>query len=408
MPELEIEWMISADDHVAEPPNVWQDRLPAKHKELGPRLVRDGEREFWQFEGRAHPTHGLEATAGKKFEQFSPLPLRYDEMRPGCYDVVERIKDMDVGGVLAAVVFPSFPRFAGQVFSEASDRDLGFACIQAYNDWMLDEWCAYAPDRFIPMTMVPFWDAKLAAAEVERCAAKGARCITFPENPVPLGFPAFQDPDRYWDPLFSVCSDARIVMNMHAGSSSQIPKTSEFAPHIQALTLGMMTLPTGAALDFIFSDIFVRHPKLRICLSEGGIGWIPVMLERCDRVYNRQRHWYMKHNIRTDKVTGAVEKTDYAFKFDDRLPTEIFREHIFGCFFEDFVGVETMRQADLLDNIVLETDYPHSDTAWPNNIELAHRQLASLTQEQADKVLISNACKLYRFEPARPPQNVPA
>jgi predicted TIM-barrel fold metal-dependent hydrolase len=403
MSALDIEWLVSADDHVVEPPNVWQDRLPAKHREAGPRLVEENGYEFWVFEGSRRPSRGLEATAGKRFEEFSPLPLTYKEMRSGCYDVRARIADMDEGGVLAAIVFPSFPRFAGQVFSEATDKELGFACIQAYNDWMLDEWCAYAPGRFIPMTMVPFWDPGLAAREIERCAARGARAITFSENPAALGWPSIHDPSHYWDPVFAACNDAGIVINMHAGSSSHMPRTSEHMPYVEVLVWGPMCLPSGTACDYIFSDTFVRHPNLKICLSEGGIGWIPTMLERSDRVYDRQRFWAMKYDIRSDPRTGIIEKLPLLQKFDDRRPTDIFREHIYGCFFEDFAGVHGMKRIGLLDNIVMETDYPHSDTTWPKTIELAHQQLEGLTQGEADKVLVANACKLYGFEPSRPP-----
>jgi predicted TIM-barrel fold metal-dependent hydrolase len=400
---LDGEWLVSADDHVVEPPNVWQDRLPAKHREQGPRMIEDDGVEYWVFEDKRRPARGLEATAGKRFEEFSPLPLAYKEMRPGCYDVKARIADMDEGRVLAAVVFPSFPRFAGQVFSEASDRELGFACIQAYNDWMLDEWCGYAPGRFIPMTMIPFWDAKLAAQEIERCAGKGARCITFSENPAALGWPSIHHPSHYWDPMFAACAEAELTINMHAGSSSRIPKTSDDMPYVEALVWGPMVVPSGAACDYLFSDVFVRHPQLKICLSEGGIGWIPTMLERCDRVYDRQRFWAMAYDIYSDQRTGVIEKRPLKQVFDERRPTDIFREHIYGCFFEDFVGVESMKSIGLLDNIVLETDYPHSDTTWPNTMELAERQLAPLSREEAQKVLVGNACKLYHFEPATPP-----
>ena len=403
MTALDFNWLISADDHVCEPPDLWQDRLPSKHREAGPRMIEEDGVEVWVFEGKRRPSRGLESTAGRRFEQFSPLPLSYKEMRPGCYDVKARIADMDMGGVLAAIVFPSFPRFAGQVFSEASDRELGFACIQAYNDWMLDEWCAYAPGRFIPMTMIPFWDTALAVKEIERCAGKGARCITFSENPAALGWPSIHDVNRYWDPVFAACNDTGLVINMHAGSSSRMPKTSDDMPYIEVQVLGPMTVPTAAFCDYIFSDNFVRNPNLKICLSEGGIGWIATALERCERVYERQRHWAMKYDIESDQRTGVIRQLPLKRGFDERRPTEIFKEHIFGCFFEDFAGVHSMQRLGLLGNIVMETDYPHSDTTWPNSIELAHRQLAGLTQEEAENVLVGNASRLYNFEPAEPP-----
>lgn len=399
----DLEWIVSADDHVVEPPHVWEDRLPAKLKDRAPRLVREGDNEYWLFEGKPSPARGLEVTAGKTFEEYSPIPLTYDEMRPGCYDPKARVEDMDKGGILASITFPSFPRFAGQVFSETDDHELGFACIQAYNDWMIEEWCGYSPGRLIPMVMIPFWDPMLAASEIERCAAKGARCITFSENPAPMGWPSLHDPNRYWDPVFAACAEANLVINMHGGSSSQMPKTSEDMPFIQALVWGMLTLPPGTCLDFIFSDIFARHPNLKICLSEGGIGWIPTLLERCDRVYDRHRFWASRYKVQTDGKTRSIEKLDVVEELDGKRPSEVFKEHVFGCFFEDYSGVREMRHLGLLDNIVMETDYPHSDTTWPNTIETAHRQLVDLTVEEAEKVMVGNACKLYRFEPSRPP-----
>ena len=403
MPQLNIEWLVSADDHVVEPPNLWVDRVPSKLRDKAPHLVKENGQEYWWFDGKPRPARGLEVTAGKRFEEYSPIPLTYEEMRPGCYDPAARIKDMDEGGILASITFPSFPRFAGQVFSEIADRELGFACIQAWNDWMIDEWCAYAPGRFIPMVMIPFWDTRLATSEIERCAGKGARCITFSENPAPLGWPSFHDPNRYWDPVFAACAETNLVINMHGGSSSSLPKTSEDMPFMQALVWGMMTLPPGTCLDFIFSGIFLRHPKLKICLSEGGIGWMPTLLERCERVYDRHRFWASKYNVQHDGRQGTVEELDTIVdSFEGRRPVDLFKEHIYGCFFEDYSGVREMRHLDLLDNIVIETDYPHSDTTWPHSIEIAHRQLEGLTQEQADKILIGNACKLYRFEPIPP------
>jgi predicted TIM-barrel fold metal-dependent hydrolase len=401
----ELEWVVSADDHVVEPPNVWQDRVAARFREQAPRLVREDGQELWLFEDKVSTARGLEVTAGKEFEEYSPIPLTFEEMRPGCYDPKARIEDMDKGGILASITFPSFPRFAGQVFSEADDKELGFACVQAWNDWMIEEWCGYAPGRFIPMTMIPFWDTKLAVSEIERCAAKGARCITFTENPAPLGWPSLHDPDRYWDPVFAACADANLVVNMHAGSSSAMIKTSQDMPFIENLVFGMLTLPTGACLDFIFSGIFERYPNLKICLSEGGIGWIPTLLERCDRVYDRHRFWASRFDVQTDGKSRTITELDVAKELDGRRPTEIFRDHIYGCFFEDYSGIREMKYLGLLDNIVMETDYPHSDTTWPNTIESAHRQVEGLSIEDAEKVMVGNACKLYRFAPTPPPDH---
>src|SRR5690606_37581579 len=142
--------IISVDDHVIEHPNVWQDRLPAKYKEAGPKNVKDENgRDVWIFEGRSNYSVGLNAVAGKKREDYGLAPTSYDEMLPGCYDPAARVKDMDIEGVQAQLCFPSFPGFAGSTFFGATDKDLAKACVSAYNDWMIDEWCAANPTRQI-------------------------------------------------------------------------------------------------------------------------------------------------------------------------------------------------------------------------------------------------------------------
>ena len=183
-----FDWLISVDDHVIEPSHVWETRLPSRYRDIGPRLRTDESGEAWFFEGKRIATSGLSAAAGKDREEFSPLPITYEEMRPGCYDPKARVEDMNRAGVLASYLLPVVPaRFCGQTFYEADDRELGLLCVQAYNDWMIDEWCGSAPGRLIPMIILPLWDAKLAAKEIDRTAALGARAIAFSENPYQLG-----------------------------------------------------------------------------------------------------------------------------------------------------------------------------------------------------------------------------
>jgi hypothetical protein len=187
---VSFSWFISVDDHLIEPARLWQERLPVRWREAGPRIVRDGAQEFWVYEDRQIVTTGLSAVAGKKREEFSPEPVSYDEMRAGCYDPAARVADMDQGRVLASMLFPSFPRYCGQVFHEANDKDLARACVRAWNDFILEEFTAAYPGRFIPMMIIPLWDPAAAAAEIERTAARGAKSIAFSENPTKLGLPS--------------------------------------------------------------------------------------------------------------------------------------------------------------------------------------------------------------------------
>ena len=168
---MPITWFVSVDDHLIEPAGLWQDRLPANRREQGPRIVRDGNSEFWAYEDRQIVTTGLNAVAGKRREEFSPEPITYDDMRPGCYEPAARVADMDQGFVLSSMLFPSFPRYCGQVFHEAKDTGLALLCVQAWNDFILDELASPYPGRFIPMMIIPLWDPRAAASEVERTAA---------------------------------------------------------------------------------------------------------------------------------------------------------------------------------------------------------------------------------------------
>src|SRR3954468_16897731 len=148
------EWLISVDDHVIEPPNVWTDRLPAKYQDVGPRM-KDS---IWLYEDKVVETAGLSVCAGKDKEEFSLDPVTFEDMRPGAYDPIARVADMDRAGIAASLCFPSFPRFCGQIFWEARDKELAMLCVRAYNDWMIDEWCGTVPGRFIPLTIIPLWD----------------------------------------------------------------------------------------------------------------------------------------------------------------------------------------------------------------------------------------------------------
>jgi hypothetical protein len=292
---MSFSWFISVDDHLIEPAGLWQDRLPARWKDTGPRIVRDGSSEFWACEDRQIVTAGLNAVAGKKREEFSPEPISYEDMRPGCYQPAARVADMNQGHVLASMLFPSFPRYCGQVFHEAKDRGLGLLCVQAWNDFILDELSDAYPGRFIPQMLIPLWDPTAAAAEVERTAARGAKSIAFSENATKLGLPSIHT--KHWDPLWRACEDAKFVVNMHVGSSSNLIRTSEDMPTLAFMAYSAAANQAGTLMDWLFSGVFVRFPGLKIALSEGSIGWIPYFLERAEQVIDKQRFWASRFDI---------------------------------------------------------------------------------------------------------------
>ena len=391
---LNLDWLVSVDDHLYEPPNLWQDRVPARYRDVAPRVVTTGEGEFWLYEDTKVRTGvGLGARAGKTRQELTPDPLTFAEMRPGCYDAAARIEDMDTAGIISSLCFPTYPRFCGQIFSEAKDRELGLLCLKAYNDWVIEEWCSHAPGRLLPLTLIPLWDPQLAAAELERCAAMGSHTFAFSENPEPLGFPTINDPDRYWEPVMSVANDTGMVVSMHTGSSSTMPAINKHAGFMANLAWGA-NRTSGAMLAWLFSGYFQTYPNLKIALSEGEVGWIPYFLERAQYVYDTDHHWIDRGYT---MGVGAGKSGGIPYEGDLDIHA-LYLDHVYGCLIDDSVG---LRNIDVIgeNNVMYETDYPHSDTTWPDSIKLARERLdaAGITPEVQLKVLRSNAEQLYSF-----------
>jgi len=385
MPLQEHHQIVSVDDHLVEHPRVWQDRIPERYKEAAPRIVEADGKHVWHYDGNVFPTIGLNAVAGKDPKEWGMDPVRYEDMIPGCYDPVARVKDMDLDGVQAALCFPSFPGFAGGTFFRAKDKDLALLCVQAWNDFYIDEWCATAPDRFVPMAILPVWDIDLAVKEAERTAAKGARTFSFPDSPVPLGLPSFHT--RHWDPLWQVASDAEVPISLHFGSGSFVPGFSfsgkapgpgmaaENVPFVVPIVLFGCNL-MWSTVDLLFSGALQRFPKLQISLAEGGIGWLPYILERSDFAWDRHR-WYQD-----------IDK--------EARPSDLFRKHFWGCFIDDEHGVIN-RHTIGVDRLTLEIDYPHSDSNWPNSRKRAAEVLADVPDDEVEMIVETNARRMLRF-----------
>src|SRR5438132_9561766 len=237
---------ISVDDHLVEPPGLFEGRLPARFADRAPRVERtENGDDVWVFDGQTIPNIGLNAVAGRPKEEYGVNPTAFDEMRPGCYDVHERVKDMSAGGVLACMCFPSFPSFSGRLFLACDDKELALAAVHAYNDWHVDEWCGTYPGRFIPLMIPPIWDPGEMAIEVRRMAAKGCHAVTFSENPEKLKLPSFHS--EHWDPFWQACSDEGTIVCLHIGSSSQLVVTAQDAPIDVLITLQPMNIVQCAA-----------------------------------------------------------------------------------------------------------------------------------------------------------------
>lgn len=377
--------LFSVDDHIVEPPNVWTDRLPARYQEIGPHVVDSDGEQCWVYEGERGATMGLNAVAGKENKDYSMDPVRYSDMIPGCYDPVARARDLLRDGVRGSLCFPTFPRFAGVRFLRAKDPVLADLCVKAYNDFVIDEWCASVPGMYVPMIIGHLWDPELFAAEIRRCADKGARALTFPENTHALGLPSFHT--EHWDPIWRAASETRTVVCIHTGTSGVVPLPSPDA----SFTIGIALAPLAAAStcsDLIMSGALHRFPDLKIELAEGGIGWVPFMLERADRTWNKHRYWA---------------------KLGDTPPSEIFRRNIWVCFIDERAGLDARHQIGL-DKIMWECDYPHADTPWPNAQHDVGAAVAGLPDEEVALLTHGNAETLFRWttRPTMPPSDAAA
>jgi predicted TIM-barrel fold metal-dependent hydrolase len=374
--------LISVDDHVVEPPDMFEGRVPSRFAAVAPRLVRkDDGTDVWMYDGKEIPNIGLNAVAGRPLEEYGMEPTSFDEIRDGCFDVHERVRDMNVNGVLASMCFSSFPNLCGQLFARSSDLEAGLAILQAYNDWHVDAWCGSYPGRFIPLGLVPIWDPHLMADEVHRLAAKGCHAVSFSENPARLRLPSFHS--DHWDPFWSACVDEGTIVCLHIGSSSTLVITAEDAPIDVLISLQPMNIVQAAA-DLLWSPVLRKFRDLRVALSEGGIGWIPYFFDRVDWIYTRHHRW-----------TGQ--------DFGDQLPSQFFRERFVTCFIDDPSGIPNRHRVGI-DTITWECDYPHSDTTWPTSPEYLMKSFDGVPDDEIDKMTHRNAARHFRFDPfsARP------
>jgi predicted TIM-barrel fold metal-dependent hydrolase len=314
------------------------------------------------------------AAAGLSHEAITADPMAFSEMRPGCYEPKARLADMDLNDTEASLCFPTFPRFCGQTFHEARDKDLAAACVHAYNDWMIEEWCGDSGGRLIPLSLIPLWDPPAAAAEVRRNAARGCRAVAFSELPPALGLPSIHDAAGYWTPFFEACNETSSVICMHIGSSSAFTNSSPDAP--PGVAVALTTINAQVAMtDWLLSGLLVRYPNIRLAFSESQIGWMPFLLERLDKIFHR--------GVAYSAVREALPNP----------PSSYIAGRVYGCFFDDDFGLASHEYIGI-DQITFETDYPHQDSTWPNSARIVDGFASKLSEEDLRKVLRDNACTM--------------
>lgn len=369
--------LVSIDDHVVEPIHMFDGHVPKKWADLAPRVVVDDKGvDRWVYRDRPTGVTGLNAVVSWPPEEWGYDPAGYAEMRPGVYDVHERVRDMNANGILASMCFPTFAGFSAGHLAHFKD-EITVAMIQAYNDWHIEDWAGAYPGRFIPLSILPLWDPKLAVAEIQRVAEKGCHSVSMPELPHLDGLPSYHDMD-YWGPVLAALSDHGTVMNLHIGQGFRVLNLAPNAP-IDNLMVLAPSVSLIAAQDLLWGPALRTYPKLKVAFSEGGVGWIPFFLDRSDRHYTNQK-W-----LRRD--------------FGGKLPSEVFREHTIACYVTDRTSLK-MRHDIGIDNIAWECDYPHSDSIWPNAPEFVLEELQAAGASDADinKITWENACRFLNWD----------
>jgi predicted TIM-barrel fold metal-dependent hydrolase len=368
--------LISTDDHVVEPPETFEGRMPAAYADRTPKIVeKDGE-QFWLLEDQLLGNMGLNAVAGRPPSEWTDEPQRFEDLRPGCYQIDARIKDMDLNGIYASLNFPSrVAGFGGARFSELKDPAFGLACVRAWNQWHLEEWAAPYPERIIPLQVPWLQDPVLAGEEIRANAGLGFKAVSFPEFPVNLGLPSVSS--KHWDPFLQACAETETVICLHTGSSSgRMTAVERDAPggvHVSLFPASALV----SAINWLWSGAPSRFPGLKIMMAEGGIGWVPMMLDRLD---------YM--------VGHAGQAFPEGWQ-GDASPAEVLQRNFYHAVFSD-PSTLPMRERIGLDHITIEADFPHADGTWPNSQPHFAAMLADLPEADAKKIAHQNAARLFR------------
>jgi predicted TIM-barrel fold metal-dependent hydrolase len=369
--------LISVDDHVQEPPNLWTQRLSkTRWGKRVPHLERkaDGS-ECWVVDNRVL-LDGSAALAGALMADRNHEPGRWQDVPTAAYVPSERLKAMDVAGIDYSVLYPTVAGLAGEAFGRLRDPDLELACVQAYNDWLIEEWAA-ASDRFIPQCIVPIWPVEATSAEIERAVAKGHRGVVFPSLPMHLrDVPHVSGPE--YDPVWSVCEELNVPICLHAGASPQLQYHA--SPHLApalARAMDAATKPVSSVFVislYSFSRVLLRHPKLRLVLAESALSWGMLYLEWADHQFDHD----------------GLAREGYELK-----PSEMFHRQCFYTSwydkvapFADYIGA---------DHILWAANFPLATSTWPRTQKTIERCLQGVSALARTQVLWKNAASLYQL-----------
>ena len=369
---------ISVDDHVQEQPDVWTERLSkAKWGNRIPHIEKQADgTENWVVDGRKLPLGGV-ASAGAAMRDRTEEPQCWQDVPKVAYDPMERLKAMDTDGVDYSVLYPTVAGVAGENFGRLTDPDFELACVQAYNDWLIEEW-ANRSERFIPQCIVPIYPMEATVAEIKRSVKKGHRGVIYPAVPMELrDVPHINE--AVYDQLWATCQDLGVPICFHAGSSEalQVPPYKGYSPALagafRAITRPMSTV--SVLVNLWISRILLRFPDLKVIFGESGLGWGAYILEY----------------------------TDFQFKGDglhrsyDLTPSEMFKRQCYLVGWYDRASIRTRRYIGT-ENILWATNFPLATSTWPKSGDTISRCFRDVPDDERQKILWGNAATLYRVE----------
>ncbi len=383
--------IVSADAHILEPPGIWETWLPKSMLDKAPKLVKDVDGgDAWQFAGAPDPDPiGLVSTPGKAFDQFTWTGVTYDQARAGCYNGAERLKDMDTDGVDAELLFPP-QRTVGHFLGD-DDDDFVRAGIEAYNNFLFEEFCGPDRSRLIAVAQISSLGIDSAVEELRKAKARGFKSVVI--SNWPSGGESISDAD---DAFWAAAADEGIPVCIHINLSS---RTSRQRQRQAAQKAGRNALYGGKAAkanakavgglagvfstvpatmgQLIFTGVFERFPDLHISMIETGVGWIPHLLEQMDDRYWRNRSW---GNIPIQEP-----------------PSYYWFRNMSATFIIDRSGI-ALRHAVGINNMMWSTDYPHHGNDWPYSRKTIEDMMGHIDRAERYQIVAGNAVRIFGLD----------
>jgi len=366
--------VISADNHILEPRELFVERLPKEYRDRAPRVLQGADGgDGWSFDGKTvERTLGIEATAGRAVKISG---YKWEEILPGNYDGAAHLKDMDEAQVDAVMLYPSVPLMSWSMH----DDPFALAMMQTFNDWVIDDFCATDPRRLIAQPMMPVnHGMDVLLAELDRVLKKGVKAVHVPTYPDKVWW------DEWWDPFFAAASEADVPLCIHRTSGGTDPSgKGVFEFNLPGLgpagTVHRFFASIEPFTKMIYTGAFARNPKVKFVHAEVNFGWVPFWMQTLDEIYEKQKGWAR---------FGTEER-----------PSAALGRNIFLTVLDDKNGFDQVAAVPQLADIALfSIDYPHSICLWPNTPDDIARSTVNCPEDAKQKILAGNAVRVFNLD----------